>query len=322
MTTEPSAIVIAPRGATSHLRQLIDRLKSGGMKVTLVDELGAAAALAVQTPEAPPCILLDLENGEEVEDRRRADDLIRKTAAAIPHVLPIAILASADAQMIISCIRAGAGDIIDVRLEGTANARAILGRVFDRQAEEARAITHADQYRSVVEDLLKDLIKTERRSLALEDEKVQLRDPAILIVERDRVADQLADQLEAIGITSYAYITGDDAVRAAARLEIDLAVIAHSPTNDGLATVRRLREKTPNLPAFLLTEAQTGQVAGDLGVVGSVQKPLSDLPYVVGRLAQLAKEQLARTREQTYLERIKERHERVLARYRSLPRES
>lgn len=322
--TEPTAIAIAPRGASSHLNQLVGRLKTSGMKVTLVDELGAAAALAVQTPAAPPCILLDLEAGDEIEDRRRAADDIRKAAAAIPNVLPIAVLASADAQMIISCIRAGAGDVIDVRLEGTANARAILGRVFERQTEAAQAITQVDQYRAMVEDLLKDLIKTERRSLALEDEKVQLRDPGILIVERDRnLADRLAEQLEATGITSYAYITGDDAVRAATRLEIDLAVVAHSPTIDGVATVRRLREKSPGLPSFLLTEASASPPAAtELGVVGAVQKPLPDLAYVVDRLAQLAKDQLARSREHTYLERIKERHERVLARYRSLPRES
>jgi hypothetical protein len=39
----------------------------------------------------------------------------------------------------------------------------------------------------------------------------------------------------------------------------------------------------------------------------------------VSRLAQLAQDSLSRTRESLYLERIKERHERVLARYRSLP---
>ena len=61
--------------------------------------------------------------------------------------------------------------------------------------------------------------------------------------------------------------------------------------------------------------------AADLGVVGFVQKPLPDVDEVVARLAQLARESLERTREQLYLARIKARHERVLARYRSLPRE-
>ena len=61
--------------------------------------------------------------------------------------------------------------------------------------------------------------------------------------------------------------------------------------------------------------------AADLCVVGFVQKPLPDLTEVVVRLSQLARESLERTREQLYLQRIKARHERVLARYLSLPRE-
>jgi FixJ family two-component response regulator len=61
--------------------------------------------------------------------------------------------------------------------------------------------------------------------------------------------------------------------------------------------------------------------AADLGVVGFVQKPLADLDDIVARLAQLARDSLHRTREHAYLQRIKERHERVLARYRALPRE-
>ena len=68
-------------------------------------------------------------------------------------------------------------------------------------------------------------------------------------------------------------------------------------------------------------DADLAARAADLGVVGFVQKPLADVDEVVARLAQLARESLERTREQLYLQRIKARHERVLARYRSLPRE-
>jgi hypothetical protein len=61
--------------------------------------------------------------------------------------------------------------------------------------------------------------------------------------------------------------------------------------------------------------------AADLGVVGFVHKPLPDVTEVVERLAHLARDSLHRTREHLYLQRIKARHERVLRRYRSLPRE-
>ena len=71
-----------------------------------------------------------------------------------------------------------------------------------------------------------------------------------------------------------------------------------------------------------VSDGELASRAADLGVVGFVHKPIPDPAEVVARLAQLAHESLARTREHTYLERIKARHERVLARYRSLPRET
>jgi CheY-like chemotaxis protein len=123
-------------------------------------------------------------------------------------------------------------------------------------------------------------------------------------------------------------VTGEEAVREAQTLAssagLDLALVAAQlPGIDGLETIRRLRDRVAALPAFLMTsviEADLAASAADLGVVGFVQKPLADLDEVVERLAQLARDSLARTREQAYVERIKERHERVLARYRALPR--
>ncbi|MEO8554865.1 MAG: response regulator, partial [Kofleriaceae bacterium] len=287
-------------------------------------EIGAAAQLAVQAPEAPPCILLDLDGAnDEIEDRRRAAEAIRRAAVAIPHTQPIAITGRADAQMIVACVRAGAGDVLDIQLEGTANAPALVQRVWQRQLEHAHLAAYADDLRAMVEELLKDLIKTERRALALEEMITPARDPAVLIVERERqVADTLADRLEDAGITSYAYVTGEDAVRQAAKLGVDLAVVAAQlPTIDGLETIRQLREQAPGLPAFLLASGAPPDQAAALGIVGVVQKPMADLAAVVSHLSQLARDGMARNREQTYLERIKERHEHVLARYRSLPRD-
>jgi DNA-binding response OmpR family regulator len=179
----------------------------------------------------------------------------------------------------------------------------------------------------MVEELLKDLIRTERRALATEEQIAPIgRDPAVLIVESERdVADRLAERLEEAGITSYAYVTGEDAVRQATRLEVDLALVAAQlPAIDGLETIRQLREHAPSLPAFVLSATADPDLtrrADEIGVVGFVQKPLIDLPTLVGRLTQLARDSLARAREQLYLERIKERHEPVLARYRTLPRD-
>jgi CheY-like chemotaxis protein len=246
-------------------------------------------------------------------------------------------------MLIVSCIRAGASDVIDLQLEGTAAARAVVQRICERQAARSAEIAMVASQRDMIEDLLKDLIRTERRSIDAEEalaakartsseiaSALESRSPAVLLIEHERaVADELADLLEAAGISTFAYVTGEDALREvdvlAGSTGLDLALVAAQlPGIDGLETVRRLRARVPTLPAFLMTSVHDGDLAAhaaDLGVVGFVQKPLADLDDIVARLAQLARDSLHRTREHAYLQRIKERHERVLARYRSLPRE-
>jgi CheY-like chemotaxis protein len=341
---EDAAILIAPHGSAGPLRGLIERLSSSGVTVTVVDELPAAVEVAQHT-EIPPCILIDLRDaaGGELEDSKLAAQAIRRVLSAIPNTAPIAVLAGAEASLMIACIRAGAGDVIDLELEGTAGARAVVQRICERQRGRSMEANALASQRSMIEELLRDLIRTERRSIEAEDKLAaqarratgdfvisDIRAPAVLLVEHDRdVADELADLLEAAGIATFAYVTGEEAIREAGTLAsttgLDLALIAAQlPGIDGLETIRRLRDRVAGLPAFLMTsviEAELAAGAADLGVVGFVQKPLADLQEVVDRLAQLARESLTRTREQAYLQRIKERHERVLARYRSLPRE-
>jgi CheY-like chemotaxis protein len=339
-----SAILIAPAGASGALRGLMDRLAGVGVIVTLVDELGTAVELAARH-ESPPTLLLDLreQSPGEVEDVRKATEWLRRLLVAIPDAMPVAITSEAHARMIVACIRAGAVDVIDLGLEGAATARAVVQRTYQRQRDrmqELAALAIHDQQRAIIEDMLKDLIRTERRTIDAEEALAYARSgempavsdsraPAILLIEHERaVADELADQLEAAGIATFAYVTGEEALREAANLAatsgLDLALVAAQlPGIDGLESVRRLRDRVPGLPAFLMTSVHDADLAGsaaDLGVVGFVHKPLDDVAEVVARLAQLAHEALYRTREHLYLERIKERHERVLARYRALPR--
>ena len=220
----------------------------------------------------------------------------------------------------------------------------MINRVYLKQIEVAKHAQTAAMLRSMIEDMLKDLIRTERRSIDLEEKLATFesvtgesrelgnqRPPSILLVEAARdIASDLADRLEQTGVATYAFVTGEDACREldpllAGGAGFDLALVAAQlPGIDGLETVRRLRDRLPGLPAFLVTsvhDADLAARAADLGVIGFVQKPLPDLDEVVARLAQLAHDALERTREQLYLQRIKARHERVLARYRSLPRE-
>jgi DNA-binding NtrC family response regulator len=339
---EPAAILIAPSGSSGQLRGLMDRLGSAGVIVTLVDDVATAAEVAHEHASLP-ALLVDLRASSpgEIEDLKNAGESIRRVLIAVPSSLPIAVTDHADARLVIACIRAGAADVIDLGLEGTATARAVVQRICQKQYDRAREIESFAEQRTMVEDLLKDLIRTERRSIDAEDALAQARgsgeihatdtrSPAILLIEHDRdVADELADMLEAAGIATFAYVTGEEALREAEALAastgLDLALVAvQLPGIDGLESVKRLRDRVPGLPAFLMTsvhDADVAATAADLGVVGFVQKPLDDVDAVVERLAQLAHESLHRTRESVYLDRIKERHERVLARYRSLPRE-
>jgi DNA-binding response OmpR family regulator len=347
MSAEAIAIVVAPDGAAGPLRAMVERLLGTGVEVHVVEDLPTAAQHASRTPAQPPCIVLDLIKlgaNAEIEDIKLACERVRKAAHAVPNVMPIAVTGSADARVMIALIRAGAGDVIDIQLEGTANAPMIVQRVYERQRTLGTQAHAARTLRTMIEDLLKDLIQTERRSIDLEEKLAQFesvtgetgglgdnRPPAILLVEPDRaIARELAERLEAAGVSTFAYTSGEDASREldtllAGGTGFDLALVAAQlPGIDGLETVRRLRDQIAGLPAFLMTAVHDADLAArvaDLGVVGFVQKPLPDVDEVVARLAQLASESLDRHREQLYLARIKLRHERVLARYRSLPRQ-
>ncbi|MBL0217884.1 MAG: response regulator [Myxococcales bacterium] len=315
-----------------------------------MDELSTAAEIYANHAD-PPCVLIDLgevereagDQDDNLSDNHLATKSLRRVQASIPLAQPVPILAHGTPSLILACIRGGAGDVIDLRLEGTGSARAVVERVCRVQRERTTAAGLIGVQRQMIEDLLKDLIKTERRSIDVEEQLAaharvsgeaaavaESRGPSVLLVEHDRaVADELADRLEAEGVATFAYVTGEEAVREASTLSqttgLDLALVAAQlPGIDGLETVRRLRERIAALPAFLMTsvlDADLAASAADLGVVGFVQKPLADLDEVVVRLAQLARESLERAREQAYVQRIKERHERVLERYRSLPRE-
>lgn len=346
MTIDPAVIALAPGGATGTFGAMIERLEMTSVHVDVVDDLAAAAHTA-GIALTLPCILVDLRAavlGNELDDVRAATERIGKVVAAIPRAMPIAVTDSADAAVLLACIRAGAGDVLDLQLEGTAAARSVVTRVFQRQLAATTEAQTSAKLRSMIEDLLKDLIRTERRSIDLEHKLAQFesitgevqspfdeRPAAILVIEQDKkIARELSERLEATGVSTYTFVSGDDATREvdallASGAAFDLALVAAQlPGIDGLETVRRLRDRIPGLPAFLMTSVQDADLAAraaDLGVVGFVQKPLPDLDDVVARLSQLAHEALGRTREQVYLQRIKARHERVLARYRSLPRE-
>ncbi len=352
MSTVPppsaSAILNAPGGATGPLRTLVDRLAAGGVAVAIVDEAEEAAVLAARRAGPPPCVLVTMaRTSAEPEDlalaRRRLEDLTTR----LPGLTPVVVTLQAAPLFLIACLRAGAGDVIDLTLEGTSAARVVVARVHAAQAAAIGAAGRERSLRSIVDEFLRDLIRTERRSIDLEERLARRerrstgeilasvdpdpnRQPTVLLIEDDRtVADAVAEALEQVGVSSYAYLSGEDTLaeldrQAAAGTGpyFDLALVdLRLPGIDGLDTIRQLRTRLPELPAFLITgfaEPDIAVSAADLGVSGFVYKPFNDLDQLVRRLRDLATASMTRHRESLYLMRIKERHERVLLHYRQL----
>ncbi len=337
-----TAILISPAGASGPLRGLLDRLASIGVGITIVEELAAAVEQSAHQPW-PPAVMLDLRDagGAGDEHASKVAEAVRRARAALPHALPIVVTAGASEQLILAAIRAGAGDVLDVTMEGTAAARAVVQRICQRQADRHLELAVMEEQRAFIEELLKTLIRTERRAIDAEDDLaartrtsrefslLDTRPPGVLLVDPERrVADELADQIEAAGLAAFAYVSGEEAIRETELLAetggLDLAVVAaRLPGMTGLETIGALRERTAGLPSFLLTslgDEDLATPASDVGVIAVVQKPIASMEELVGRITELARESRHRTREAAYLQRIKARHEHVLERYRSLPR--
>jgi FixJ family two-component response regulator len=340
-----TAILVSTAGASGPLRGLIDRLASIGVAITVVEELAAAVEQSAVSPR-PPAVLLDLRDAGTSDDDEHATkvaEAVHHALEALPHALPIVVAAGASAQLIAAAIRAGAGDVLDVMMEGTAAARAVVQRICQRQADRHLELSMMEEQRAFIQEVLKDLILTERRAIDAEDELaarartsreiplIDTRPLGVLLVESERrVADELAERIEAEGLAAFAYVSGEEALRETAMLAetggLDLAVVAaRLPGMPGLDTIRTLRDRTAGLPAFLLTsvgEEDLATPASDLGVIAVVQKPIASMEELVERITEVARESRHRTREAAYLQRIKERHEHILERYRSLLRTS
>ena len=221
-----------------------------------------------------------------------------------------------------------------------------LAQAASRRAQGGAQKRAVGQLREMLDEMLRDLVKTERRSIDLEKRLAAHngsgsgragepasdvdpeRHPVVMVVEDDReVADYLVDHLEEAGLITFAFVTGEEAVAHADRMSqrgqaLDLVLIDIGlPGIDGLEVVRRLRKDRPGLAAFLITgysDPSLAARAADLGIVGFVLKPFDDARAFVERVRDEASAAMARTRDNGYLQRIKNRHERVLGQYRLL----
>jgi len=344
------AIVVGQRGAQGDLRALVDLLAGAGVAVTVVTSAEEAAArLLTASAESAPCVLVDVGDVQASGDVALAALRVAALTETLPMVAPIAVATNPSPQLIMACWRAGAGDLFDPASEGAAGLRTALARIASAHHERQGQRRTVGALRGIVEDFFRDLVRTERRSIDLEHQLAQRdkpsspistdvpgdldadREPTVFLVEDDaEVANHLVDELEAVGLVTFAFLSGEDAVRDAHKMAnrgqaIDLALVdLRLPGIDGLETVRQLRGYKPGLAAFLMTgysDVETATTAADLGVVGFVLKPFDDIPQLVSRIREQAYLAMQRTREHHYLQRIKERHERVLSRYRKLASE-
>ncbi|MCG8418015.1 MAG: response regulator [Proteobacteria bacterium] len=348
MTTKlpvTTAIIVADRpGVEDRLHNLFDQLAQSHIVATVVqDPDEATAQLVITDSKEVQCVLIEADGTPDNESYERILERIH-TIAAVPDIEPILIGRSPTPSLVIQTLRAGGGDFIDLDGKELADVARILQRIADRYQERTALRGHVRGLRTALEDFLKNLVQTERRTIDLERQLAARQEgteplaqfdpdraPAVLIIEDDReVADLLIDELEQAGLTTFAFVSGEEAVANVALLTrrgeaIDLALVdARLPGMDGLEAIRRMREYRPNLAAILMTgfsSAETAIGAADLGVVGYVLKPFDDIPALIKRIKERATQSMNSARERHYLTEIKQRHEKILLRYRKLAAE-
>ncbi|MCA9679974.1 MAG: response regulator [Kofleriaceae bacterium] len=345
-----SVVLIAARAALDGpLRPVLAMLDDVAVPYVTVDTTeDAAARLLLGERDQVPCVLVDVGDVARGEAPvTMVESRLRSLREMVPWAAPVLVARAPSTALVLAGMRSGAVDLLDVEIETAGTLWHLLGRIaavhHDRQAQRKNVAA----LRAMIEEMLRDLVKTERRSIDLEH-RLAMRDrpsgpvevgtdldatrpPILYVVEDDRdVADQLVDALEEAGLTTFAFISGEEAVAQGERMAnrgeaIDLLLCdLRLPGIDGLETVRRIRTHKPGLAAFLMTgysDVEAATSAADLGVVGFVLKPFDDLRALVTRIKEQAQAAMQRTREHHYLQRIKERHDHVLQRYRKLAAE-
>ncbi len=338
-----AVIVTSRRGAHKRLKSLLDLIISAGMSAELVETPeDAKSRLVTVAKKAWCCVFVDVASNEGVDSfsAHHLETVVRKITFLRQGLSNVAILAAApetSGALVIAAYRAGCHDFVHIPAETAQSFASMLQRASAKVLIESRQQKNLHGLRGIVEDFLRELVKTERRSIDLENELArgrgeedddEERAPRVVILEDDQeVVSLLVEELDAVGLESCAFATAEVALSSIDRLAaqgepIDLALVdAKLPGADGLEAIRRIRQRYPQLAAILMTgysDMQTAVDAADLGVVGYVLKPFSDIAGLVARIRGQAEHNRDRLRDQRYLTRIKERHDELLMRYRRL----
>lgn len=333
-----AAAIVCPDGAIGPIRALVDRLSNAGITVEVVDEIAEAADFIVRA-ERPAALVLDCRAmaTDDPQDLAETAELLRRCRGMLPTHRPIIVVSSAPNSFIVAAFRAGAGDVIDMALEGTTHARTVIARACSEMVTRRAERDQARDLRAVTEDFLRELIRTERQKIDLEEKLAAptgeragaKRNPVVLLVEDDRaVADRLTTSLEDKGITTFTFTSGEDAVHEAISMDssaagFDLALVDLGlPGMDGLETIAQLRAAIPGIATFLMaTERERDRVshATETDIGGYVMKPFENFDALTKKLGTLARESMTRNQELRYLQRIKTRHAKLLERFLAIP---
>ena len=341
-----AVIVTSRRGAHKRLKSLLDLIISAGMSAELVETAEDARVRLISiSKKAWCCAFIDATPSvdDDVSSARHVDSVSRKIALLRQGLDTVAVFAASSetsGTLVTAAFRAGCHDFVETVAETSRSFSTALHRVSKRVYDESRQRKNLHGLRGVVEDFLRELVKTERRSIDLEYELAkstspedldERRAPRVVILEDDRdVVELLVEELDGAGLESCVFATAEQAMSSIDRLAdqgepIDLALVdAKLPGVDGLEAIRRMRQRYPQLAAILMTgysDTQTAVDAADLGVAGYVLKPFSDIAGLVARIRARAEHNRDRLRDQRYLSQIKERHDHLLMRYRRLAAE-
>ncbi len=333
-----AAAIVCPEGAIGPIRALVERLTNAGITVDVVDEIAEAADFIVRS-DRPAALVLDCRAmaTDDPQDLAETSELLRRCRGMLPTHRPIIVVSSAPNSFIVAAFRAGAGDVIDMALEGTTHARTVVARACADMVTRRAEREQTRELRTVAEVFMRELIRTERQKIDLEEKLAvpkggrsgAVRTPVVLLVEDDRiVANRLTLSLEEKGITTYVFFSGEDAVHEAISMdstapEFDLALVDLGlPGMDGLETIHQLRAAVPGIASFLMaTERERDRMrnATEADIVGYVMKPFENFDALTTKLSALARDTMTRNQELRYLQRIKTRHASILERFLAIP---
>jgi DNA-binding NtrC family response regulator len=332
-----AVILSTDAGVADRLDGLIRGLERLGIRIEHCDGIVEATELVAAEPDEPVCVLID--------SRARFAELVAALGVALPGASPVVVFTSPPAELAIDAFRAGAGDVVDLdtathgelskmlrRIERCSgrgrDRRAMVGNLRDALDVFLRALVHAERRTIDLELQLSAVSKPDSPRLRRITDEIRDRRPVVLVVESDReLGDLMVDRLEEMGLITFGFLTGEEAVQhskllAASAEPIDFAVVDTALAGiDGIETLRQLRQHRPELRALVVTpapDAETALRAGELGATDLLRKPFDDTPAVLERIHALASEAMQVGRERRYLERIKVRHEGILTRYREL----